>query len=48
VDPRAVLPLLAVLVLAAALAVLLQSTGHNSQPLAAGVHSTKSAAFNGN
>jgi protein SCO1 len=47
-DRRAVLPLLAVLVLAAAIAVLLQSTGKNSQPLAAGVHSTHSATFQGN
>ncbi len=47
-DRRAVLPLVAVLVLAAAIAVLLQSTGKNSQPLAAGVHSTKSTSFQGN
>jgi protein SCO1 len=47
-DRRAVLPLVAVLVLAAAIAVLLQSTGKNSQPLAAGVHSTHSATFQGN
>ncbi len=47
-DRRAVLPLVAVLVLAAAIAVLLQSTGRNSQPLAAGAHSTKSATFQGN
>jgi protein SCO1/2 len=43
-----VLPLTAVLVLAAVLAVVLQSTGRNSQPLAAGVHSTRSASFQGN
>jgi protein SCO1/2 len=47
-DRRAVLPLVAVLVLAAAIAVLLQSTGKNSQPLAAGVHSTHSTTFQGN
>jgi protein SCO1/2 len=47
-DRRAVLPLVAVLVLAAVIAVLLQSTGKNSQPLAAGVHSTHSATFQGN
>jgi protein SCO1 len=47
-DRRAALPLVAVLVLAAAIAVLLQSTGRNAQPLAAGVHSTKSATFQGN
>ncbi len=47
-DRRAVLPLVAVLVLAAGIAVLLQSTGKNSQPLAAGVHSTHSTTFQGN
>ncbi len=47
-DRRAVLPLVAVLVLAAAIAVLLQSTGKNSQPLAAGVHSAHSRSFRGN
>ncbi len=46
-DRRAVLPLVAVLVLAAAIAVLLQSTGGNSQPLAAGVHSAHSTSFQG-
>jgi protein SCO1 len=46
-DRRAVLPLVAVLVLAAGIAVLLQSTGGNSQPLAAGVHSTHSTSFQG-
>lgn len=47
VNRRMVLPLVAILVLAAGLAVLLQSTGHNSQLLAAGVHSTHSASFQG-
>ena len=46
-DRRAVLPLVAVLVLAAVIAVLLQSTGGNSQPLAAGVHSAHSTSFQG-
>jgi protein SCO1/2 len=47
VDRRMALPLIAVLVLAAGIAVLLQSTGRNSQPLAAGVHSKQSASFAG-
>ena len=47
-DRRAALPLVAVLVLAGVIAVLLQSTGKNSQPLAAGVHSTHSTTFRGN
>ncbi len=48
VDRRMVLPLVAVLVLAAAIAVLLQSTGRNPPQLVAGVHSTHSASFQGN
>jgi protein SCO1 len=42
------LPLIAVLVLAGVLAVLLQSSDHSSPKLAAGVHSTRSASFQGN
>ncbi|MGH2855325.1 MAG: SCO family protein [Solirubrobacteraceae bacterium] len=48
VDRRMAVPLIAVLILAAALAAILQSSGRNSPQLAAGVHSTRSASFQGN
>jgi protein SCO1/2 len=47
-DRRMVLPLLAILVIAGGFAVLLQGTSHSSQPLPGGVHSAKSASFQGN
>ncbi len=47
-DRRMVLPLIAILVIAGGFALLLQGTSHNSQPLAAGTHSEKSASFLGN
>lgn len=48
VDRRMVVPLVAVLLLAAAIAVALQSTGRNPPQLVAGVRSTHSASFQGN
>ena len=47
-DRRMILPLIAIVVIAGGFALLLQRTGHNSQPLAAGTHSAKSASFIGN
>jgi protein SCO1/2 len=47
-DRRVVLPLVAVVVIAVGLVLLLQGNGHNSQPLAEGTHSAKSASFLGN
>jgi protein SCO1/2 len=47
-DRRVVLPLVAVIVIAVGLVLLLQGNGHNSQPLAEGTHSAKSASFLGN
>src|ERR1700728_3468782 len=46
-DRRMILGLLALVVIAAGLALLLQSGGHNSQPLAAGTHSASSTSFLG-
>ena len=43
-----ILPLIAIVVIAGGFALLFQSTGHNSQPLAEGTHSAKSASFLGN
>jgi protein SCO1/2 len=43
-----VLPLVAILVIAGGAAVLLAGTSRNSQPLAGGVRSAKSASFDGN
>ena len=42
------LPLIAIVVIAGGFALLFQSTSHNSQPLAEGTHSAKSASFLGN
>lgn len=42
-----ILPLIVIVVIAGGFALLLQSTGHNSQPLAAGTHSAKSTSFLG-
>jgi protein SCO1/2 len=47
-DRRMVLPLIAIVVIAGGFALLLQSTGSSSQPLAEGTHSAKSASFLGN
>ena len=47
-DRRLVLPLVAIVVIAGGLALLLHGNGHNSQPLAEGTHSAKSASFLGN
>jgi protein SCO1 len=48
-DRRIVLPLIAIVVIVGGgLALLLQGNGHNSQPLAEGTHSAKSASFLGN
>jgi protein SCO1/2 len=47
-DRRMILPLIAIVVIAGGFALLLQNTGHNSQPLAEGTHSAKSASFLGN
>jgi protein SCO1/2 len=47
-DRRMILPLIAIVVIAGGFALLLQSTGHNSQPLAEGTHSAKSVSFLGN
>jgi protein SCO1/2 len=46
-DRRMILPLIVILVIAGGFALLLQSTGHNSQPLAAGTHSARSTSFLG-
>ena len=46
-DRRIVLPLVAIVLIAGGLALLLQSDGHNSQPLAAGTHSARSTSFIG-
>ncbi|HEY3865387.1 MAG TPA: SCO family protein [Solirubrobacteraceae bacterium] len=47
-DRRLILSLIAIVVIAGALALALRSTGGNSQPLAEGTHSAKSASFLGN
>jgi protein SCO1 len=45
---RMALPLIAIVVIAGGSAVLLQNTSRNSQPLAGGARSAKSASFEGN
>jgi protein SCO1/2 len=47
-DRRMILALIAIVVIAGGFALLSQNNGHNSQPLAAGTHSAKSASFLGN
>ncbi len=47
-DRRIVLPLLVILAIVGGTALLVAGTSHNTQPLAAGVHSLKSASFQGN
>jgi protein SCO1 len=46
-DPRIVLPLLAVLVIAGGAALVIAGTSHNSQPLPGNARSVKSASFQG-
>jgi protein SCO1 len=46
-DRRVILALIAIVVIAGGFALLLQGTGHNSQPLAEGTHSASSTTFLG-
>jgi protein SCO1/2 len=47
IDRKMLLPLLAIVVIVGVTAAIVAGTSHNSQPLPAGVHSTKSASFLG-